>query len=149
VQPEIVQTSSERLTTATNKILEGKKILVVEDSLDNQLLAELYLSRSGAQVEFANNGLDGLQKIKSHDYDVVLMDIQMPVMDGYTATQEVRRAGIQLPIIALTGFAMKEDQQKCLEAGCNDYLAKPFDRHSLIKCITKVLPDSSLPHLST
>jgi len=149
VQPEIVQTSSERLTTATNKILEGKKILVVEDSLDNQLLAELYLSRSGAQVEFANNGLDGLQKIKSHDYDVVLMDIQMPVMDGYTATQEVRRAGIQLPIIALTGFAMKEDQQKCLEAGCNDYLAKPFDRHSLIKCITKVFPDSSLPHLST
>lgn len=149
VQPESIQTSSENLTMAINNILRGKKILVVEDSLDNQLLAELYLSRSGAQVEFANNGLDGLQKLKSNSYDVVLMDIQMPVMDGYAATQEARRAGIQLPIIALTGFAMKEDQQKCLEAGCNDYLAKPFDRQSLIKCIAKTLQNPALPDLST
>lgn len=120
-----------------NQKLEGKKILVVEDSLDNQLLAELYLSRSGAEVDFANNGAEGVQKMKSRFYDVVLMDIQMPVMDGYTATKEARHLGIQVPIIALTGFAMKEDQQKCLDAGCNDYLAKPFDRNSLINCITK------------
>lgn len=144
-QPESVKTSSENVPTAANTLLKGKKVLVVEDSPDNQLLAELYLSRSGATVEFANNGLEGVRKIKTNNYDVVLMDIQMPVMDGYTATQEARNFGIKIPIVALTGFAMKEDQQKCLEAGCDDYLAKPFDRQSLIKCITKAIAQAA-PH---
>lgn len=135
-QPESIKTSAE--TQPSTPTLQGKNILVVEDSLDNQLLAELYLSRSGASVEFANNGAEGVEKIKRQKYDAVLMDIQMPVMDGYTATKEVRQLGIQTPIIALTGYAMKEDQQRCIEAGCNDYLAKPFDRQSLIKCINRV-----------
>lgn len=87
--------------------------------------------------------------MKAHAFDVVRMDTQMPIMDGYAATQEARRFGIQIPTIALTGFAMKEDQQKCLEAGCNDYLAKPFDRNSLIKCNAKALPPQTAPDLLT
>jgi hypothetical protein len=125
-------------------LFEGKKILVVEDSLDNQLLAQLYLSRASANVEFAQNGLDGVERVSSGSFDLVLMDIQMPVMDGYTATQELRERGYKLPIIALTGYAMKADQEKCIEAGCTDYLAKPFDRISLMECVARHLEDAAV-----
>ncbi len=118
-------------------ILEGKKILVVEDSLDNQALAKLHLTRSGAIVDFASNGLEGKDKALAQFYDVILMDIQMPMMDGYTATRELRKKGYTRPIIALTGYAMKEDKDKCVEAGCTDYIAKPFDKKSLIGCVAR------------
>lgn len=117
--------------------LLGQRILVVEDSLDNQLLAELYLTRSGASVEFAGNGQEGLIKALANDYALVLMDIQMPVMDGYSATGELRRQSYARPIIGLTGYAMKEDREKCLRAGCDDYLAKPFDRKALLECVLR------------
>lgn len=123
--------------TEPTDLLKDKKILMVEDSVDNQLLAQLYLTRSGAQVEFADNGQIGVEKALEKDYDVILMDIQMPVMDGYTATRELRRRGNRAPIVALTGYAMKEDQARCFEAGCNDYLAKPFDRKSLLECVSR------------
>ena len=122
-------------TASEEPQLSGKKILIVEDSLDNQLLAQLYLAKSGAEVEFANNGKEGLEKAMAKKFDVILMDMQMPVMDGYAATQELRKKDFLMPIIALTGFAMKEDREKCLQAGCNAYLSKPFDRKNLVECI--------------
>ena len=118
-------------------VLKDKKILIVEDSVDNQLLAQLYLTRSGATVDFAENGQLGVEKAMSQAYDVVLMDIQMPIMDGYSATRELRKQGFRSPIVALTGYAMKEDQQRCFDAGCDDFLAKPFDRKSLVECVAK------------
>lgn len=118
---------------------EGKNILVVEDSLDNQTIAQYFLTKSGAQVDFANNGAEGVQKALNNSYDVILMDIQMPVMDGYTATAELRRHGVKIPIIALTGYAMKEDQDKCIKAGCDEYLSKPYDRAKLINSLVKYL----------
>lgn len=132
IKPAKVTTKSEPTT-----VLKNKKILMVEDSVDNQLLAQLYLTRSGAQVEFADNGQIGVEKAMQKEYDVILMDIQMPVMDGYTATRELRKQGNIAPIIALTGYAMKEDQARCFEVGCTDYLAKPFDRKSLIECVSR------------
>lgn len=120
-----------------NAPLINRRILVVEDSLDNRTLAQMYLSKSGAKVEFANNGEEGVQKAQEQSFDVILMDIQMPVMDGYTATHELRRLHVMTPIIALTGYAMKEDQQKCMSVGCNDYISKPFDQSKLIKTILK------------
>jgi two-component system, sensor histidine kinase len=122
-------------TLRDESILKNKRILVVEDSLDNQMIAQLFLSKSGALPDFANNGEEGIEKATKNPYDVILMDIQMPVMDGYTATIELRKAGLTIPIIALTGYAMKEDQEKCLKAGCNEFLSKPYDRAKLINCL--------------
>jgi len=117
--------------------LEGLNVLVVEDSLDNQLLAQQYLHREGANVKTANHGAEALDCIDQEAYDVVLMDMQMPVMDGYTATRELRKKGIQTPIIAMTAHAMREDLQKCLHAGCNDYISKPFRRANLVSMIQR------------
>ena len=122
---------------AKDQNLHGKNILVVEDSKDNQLLADLFLTEAGAKVDFADNGEMGVAAATRANYDLILMDIQMPVMDGYTATAELRRRGCKTPIIALTGYAMKEDQDKCLKIGCDAYLSKPFDRSKLIQSIAR------------
>jgi CheY-like chemotaxis protein len=116
--------------------LEGKNILVVEDIPENQLLIRLYLNKSGATANFANNGLEGLRLAEISNFDLVLMDMQMPVMDGYTATSELRSRGFRAPIIALTGHAMKEDREKCLRVGCNAYLTKPIDRNTLVNVVS-------------
>jgi CheY-like chemotaxis protein len=101
--------------------------LVVEDSEDNQMLVRLYLARKGMHVEFAANGREGVKAALAGQYDAILMDMQMPVMDGYRATQILREKGFQRPIIALTAHAMKEDRERCLKVGCDDYLTKPID----------------------
>lgn len=119
-------------------VLSGRKVLVVEDSEDNQLLVKLFLTREGVKVDFANNGLEGLNQAMAHDdYDAILMDMQMPVMDGYRATQELRQRGYSKPIIALTAHAMKEDRERCLRAGCSDYMTKPVDSKMLTETITR------------
>ncbi len=137
VEARLVSPNMSYSSPIDDSALKGKKILVVEDSLDNQTIAQYFLSKSGVIAEFANNGVEGIEKAMSNSYDAILMDIQMPIMDGYTATTELRRLGIKTPIIALTGYAMKEDQEKCLEAGCNEYLSKPYDRAKLINCLSK------------
>lgn len=115
--------------------LQGIRILVVDDSLDNQNLFSHYLTKRGALVEVAGNGMDGYQKALRKPYDIVLMDLQMPQMDGYTATKKLRTEGYQKPIIALTAHAMSEISAKCIEAGCNGYLPKPIDPIELIETI--------------
>ncbi|QDK36633.1 response regulator [Bdellovibrio sp. NC01] len=107
--------------------LQGRKVLIVDDSSDNQLLIQLYLKKKGVISEFADNGEMAVNKALNSNYDVVLMDMQMPVMDGYTATKRLREHGFTKPIIALTAHAMSEDRNRCIEAGCNDYLTKPID----------------------
>ena len=122
--------------------LGNKKILVVEDVIDNQMLTRLYLGRKGMKVQFANNGKEGMDKALAEDFDLILMDMQMPVMDGYTATQELRKLGYAKPIIALTAHAMKEDRDRCLEAGCDDYLTKPIESSALYSIIGKQISRS-------
>lgn len=117
--------------------LRNKNVLDVEDSLDKQTLAQMYLSKSGVKVELANDFEEGVRKALGQAFDVILMDIQMPIMDGYTAAAELRRLKISTPIIALTGYGMKEYQQNCMNVGCNDYISKPFDQTKLIKTILK------------
>jgi CheY-like chemotaxis protein len=117
----------------------GKRILVVEDTIDNQTLVRLFLAKTEAIVDFVGNGKDGVTHALKNAYDVILMDMQMPVMDGYSATEELRRSGSKTPIIAMTGYAMKKDKEKCFQAGCTDYIAKPFDRQTLLFCIAKYL----------
>jgi PAS domain S-box-containing protein len=114
-------------------------VLVAEDVKTNQMLAKAMLSRMGLEVTIAADGSDAVQKARAHDFDLILMDIQMPGMDGYQATRTLRREGIKTPIVAVTAHAMKGDDQKCIEAGCDDYLPKPLDRRRLLEKIQKYL----------
>lgn len=107
--------------------LKGKHVLLVEDSPDVQMLIQLFLKRKQMEVDFASNGQEGIEKATSKNYDLILMDMQMPLVDGYTATEKLRKQGYRTPIIALTAHAMKEDRERCIRVGCNDYMTKPID----------------------
>jgi len=115
--------------------LQGLKVLLVEDAPINQILISRFLTGAGASVDLAANGVEGVRKALAGDYEVVLMDIQMPEMDGYEATSTLRSQGYSRPIIALTAHALKEDRDRCLAAGCSDHLTKPIDRRLLISQI--------------
>lgn len=120
------------------------RILLAEDGLDNQQLIQFHLERAGATVELADNGEIALEKVcaamnAGQPHDLVLMDMQMPVLDGYEATRLLREGGFQGPIIALTANAMPGDKQKCLDHGCDDYASKPIQRKELLAQIHRLL----------
>jgi len=121
--------------TVTDYSLEGKKVLLVDDVIENRLLLERMLSKRGAEVYSATNGEEAIRLALTTTFDAILMDIQMPIMDGYSATQSLRQAGYNRPIIALTAHAMKDDREKCLEVGCTDYLTKPVQLNQLVMAI--------------
>ncbi len=120
----------------------GGRVLLVEDGRDNRRLIGLQLKEAGAEVVFAENGREALQAMETQSFDVVLMDMQMPVMDGYSATSELRRRGSKLPIIALTAHALVGDRDKCLQCGCSDFLSKPVEEQRLLSTLRRYLPSS-------
>ncbi len=115
-------------------------ILVAEDDLANQKGIKAILERGGLKVEMATNGLEAVDEVTSGSYDLVLMDMQMPKMNGYEATNTLRKKGFDLPIIALTANAMKGDLEKCRKAGCDAYLSKPADIPKLFELLGAYLP---------
>lgn len=115
--------------------LQGRRVLVADDNLDNRTLIKAILSPRGVIVDFAVDGLEALAKALTAEYDIVLMDIQMPRCDGLEATRVLRRRGYSKPIIALTAHAMKEEQERSLAAGCSSHLSKPVSRDDLIGVI--------------
>jgi CheY-like chemotaxis protein len=117
-------------------------VLVVEDSPDNQDLIAKYLIKAGASVEVVDNGLIAVQKALTCSYDLILIDVQMPIMDGLTATKKLRAEGYTKPVVNITANAMKEDQDKCLAAGSDDYLTKPVDVRHLYKVLQTYLKPS-------
>jgi signal transduction histidine kinase/ActR/RegA family two-component response regulator len=118
--------------------LNGWSILLAEDGRDNQRLISLILQRAGARTELASDGLEAVkQALSPSPYDVILMDMQMPVLDGYEATRRIREAGCQTPIIAVTAHALEEDRQRCIEAGCDDFATKPIRRSVLLETIMR------------
>lgn len=119
-------------------VLSGLKFLVVEDVADNQDLFRIFLETAGAEVDIAVDGTDAISKAHA-DYDLILMDIQMPVLDGLSATRELRARGLRMPIIALTAHAMPEEVSKSKEAGCNDHVAKPVSSQTLVASILRAL----------
>jgi PAS domain S-box-containing protein len=118
--------------------LDDMKILLVEDNEHNQILAETYLQKHRASVDIAANGRIALDMLKKHVYDVILMDIQMPIMDGITTTVALRQEyKIDTPIIACSAHAMASERLKCREAGMNDYISKPYTEEGLISVLSK------------
>jgi len=122
---EFVVKNDDEGTSIVKNSLAGH-VLVVEDSPDNQDLITKYLIKAGATCEVVDNGLMALQKAMTSEYDLIIMDVQMPIMDGLTATKKMRAEGYQGPIAILTANALKEDKDKCLKAGANNYLTKPI-----------------------
>ena len=114
-------------------------VLVAEDSQTNQLLIKLLLEKLGLEITTVKDGKEAVEKVLSQSFDLIFMDIQMPNMNGYEATQELRSKGITTPIVALTAHAMKGDDEKCISAGCDDYLAKPLNRKRLVETVHKYL----------
>jgi PAS domain S-box-containing protein len=116
------------------------KVLIAEDAYHNQVLMKTILERAGLNVTLAANGLETVEAAGKGHFDMILMDMQMPEMDGYEATRTLRRKGVTTPIIAVTANAMKGDRQKCLEAGCDDYLPKPISQKQLLETIAEYIP---------
>lgn len=133
VQQKVAHAPTASSTTPSD--LTGIRVLLVDDSIDNQLLIKFLLQKCGAQVDVANNGEAGVEKALKQNFDIVLMDIQMPLLDGYQATEQLRHSGFNKPIIALTAHAMTEDRDRCMAAGCTYYLTKPLNPLELSQTI--------------
>jgi len=120
------------------------RVLLAEDGRDNQTIVAFHLKKAGAEVDVAGNGRVALEMLEraaaaGRPYDLLLTDIQMPEMDGYTLTRALRDCGSRIAIVALTAHAMAEDRQKCLDAGCDDYLVKPIDKAKLLAACARWL----------
>ena len=145
VEAELSAERQKMLRTARSreKAFESRRILVVDDDVRNIFALTSALEQKGAEVLVARNGVEALDKLaKDDDVDLVLMDLMMPEMDGYTAMREIRKnpAWQKLPIIAVTAKAMKDDQERCLAAGANDYLAKPIELERLFSLMRVWMP---------
>jgi two-component system, sensor histidine kinase and response regulator len=138
-----------RAVAQTLPTFRGSKILLVEDNPVNQRVAQRTLQKLAAAVTIANNGAEALERISAIDFDAVLMDCQMPVMDGFTATQRIReleaaRGGKRLPIIALTANVMSEDRERCIAAGMDAHLGKPIEPAQVIETLSRFLKQATL-----
>ncbi len=129
----------EREETTGRWHFPGARVLVVDDGDENRELLALMLGEVGLEVVGAENGLVGVEQARAGRFDVVLMDMQMPVMDGVTATRRMRAEGLTLPIIALSANAMVGSERECLEAGCNGYLTKPVEIETLLETLAPLL----------
>jgi signal transduction histidine kinase/ActR/RegA family two-component response regulator len=130
-----LKSDSVKVSDEAKTHLMGLKVLIVDDSEDNQVLIKHYLKKCGVICEMAMDGIEAMERAGQAPYDVILMDMQMPRMDGYTATRRLREAQYAGPIVALTAHAMKEDRDRCLSVGCNDYLTKPIASEQLYATI--------------
>jgi CheY-like chemotaxis protein len=118
--------------------LKGIKILVVDDSADLRLLVSRILGKHGAEIRQAGNGQEGVEAALAGNFDLVLMDLQMPVMDGYSATQKLREAGFQKPIVAITAHAMTEARAKAQNVGCDGHITKPLSPIDLVSTVARL-----------
>ena len=139
---KVTDVTTDNKTISTNNIIDtNRKILLVEDNELNYEIAKTVLEEAGFRVDGASNGKEAVDKASDNTYDVILMDIQMPIMDGYEATKELRRLGNRTPIIAMTANAFSEDRKKAKEVGMDGYIAKPIDVNKLVSTIVNILSD--------
>ena len=137
--------NSDKQNTNTQMPGFNGHILVVEDAPANQMLIKILLKKLGLEVSIAANGKEGYEMATSQNFDLVFMDMQMPIMNGYDATSKLREDGYSTPIIAMTASSMEGDLEKCMEAGCDGYMSKPIDRKILSQTISKYLAPDNEP----
>ena len=140
LKEETVESASEMANLKSKR--EEYKILLAEDNFVNQKVCLRILNEAGFKADAVVNGLKAIEAVKKHSYNLILMDVQMPECDGFTATKEIRKLGAsyeKLPIIAITAHALKGDKEKCIEAGMNDYISKPIISDNLIRMMDKWL----------
>ncbi|WP_455199849.1 ATP-binding protein [Kaarinaea lacus] len=142
---ELQQQDYVRNNTLVPQSLNGR-VLLAEDSTDNQQLISMYVRKTGAEITVAENGKIAVNHAMSDDFDLILMDMQMPVMGGVEATQWLRQIGCRTPIVALTANAMKQDRDRCLAAGADGYLTKPVDLQQFYQVLVKFLRDNKQSH---
>ena len=130
--------------------LTGKEILLVEDNVLNQMVAEKFLKSLGLKIEIANNGAEAVKMLRQNHFNLVLMDIQMPEMDGYEATRYIRHnfedEKKDIPILAMTAHAFQDEEAKCRQAGMDDYISKPLNRNVLIDKVRHLLESGASVH---
>ncbi|HEX4896395.1 MAG TPA: transporter substrate-binding domain-containing protein [Solimonas sp.] len=139
VAPLVGGRSSSALQSLRPGSLAGLQVLVVEDNAINQQVAREFIEDAGAVVHCVENGALAVQHVAGHRVDLMLMDLQMPEMDGIEATRRLRSAGHAMPIVAMTASAMPEDRERCLQTGMNDYVSKPLDVEQLAAALARVL----------
>lgn len=139
---KVTDETTDNKTMSSNIIIDtNKKILLVEDNELNYEIAKTVLEEAGFRVDGASNGKEAVDKASDNTYDVILMDIQMPIMDGYEATKELRRLGNRTPIIAMTANAFSEDKKKAKDVGMDGYIPKPINVNKLVSTIMNILND--------
>ena len=139
-EPERTSPEAEMMRPAPPAALRvPERILLAEDGLDNQRLISLLLKKAGADVVVVENGKLAIERLSDETFDLVLMDMAMPEIDGYEATRTLRQMGFELPIVALTAHALSGEKEKCIRAGCDAYLTKPVDRLELLRQIRALL----------
>lgn len=137
-EPDIKKIPAQPIINNIKTMVTGN-VLLVEDNVNNQRLVTMYLKKLGADVEIANNGKEAIEKAEKNTFDLILMDMQMPVMNGIDATICLREMDYKNPIVALTANAMKEDVDVCYKAGCDDFIQKPISQQSFLLSMTRFL----------
>ncbi|BAU54883.1 Autoinducer 2 sensor kinase/phosphatase LuxQ [Mucilaginibacter gotjawali] len=137
------------MTQYSSDFLKGRKVLVTDDNELNRIVASIILENYGATVLMAENGEKSIEMIDLESPDVVLMDIQMPVMNGFETAKAIRASGNTIPIIALTAAAIKGEREKCFQSGMNDYITKPFKEEELLKLIERCLHGENFHMIET
>ncbi|MCF8331549.1 MAG: PAS domain S-box protein [Bacteroidales bacterium] len=142
INDEVQQETEDRdnhISDADEKSLKGKKALLVEDDETSMILITQNLKDAGMEVIGARNGKQAVEYCDDYDIDIVLMDVKLPVMDGYEATGEIKKNHPDIPVIAQTAYAMRGDKEKAIQAGCDEYVSKPINKENLINLINKLL----------
>ncbi len=130
----------------SDEIVFSGNVLIAEDVKTNQILAEKMLQKLGLNVTIVEDGIEAVSNALTGEFDLILMDMMMPNMNGYDATKEIRNKGIMTPIVAMTAKTMADDKNECIKAGCDDYIAKPFSQNKLIQILRKYLIKYSPRH---
>lgn len=145
-KPQLYAIDKNQILENLARPIAGRKVLLVEDVHLNQQIAKAFLNKAGLQVIIANNGLEAVELVQKIHFDAVLMDLQMPVMDGYEATKQIRQIKTveELPIIAMTAAAMQHDRETCLTVGMNDHLSKPLNSKQMIEVLVRCMQPNEI-----